>query len=135
MPMTDKVINHWIQKLSKFHWSPDHPETYLVKHLKTGDMVGIGRVAMQSPGSFNLAWAYSGSCIASYAKHVMVVAFFAKAAVINKYVIDGAELEEWLTVYNRTEYTNWYKTIYSRLPESIKTLHNSALNIHEVPKL
>lgn len=129
--MTDKVVKHWIQKLTQFHWSPELPEKYLVKHSSSGEMVGIGRVAMQYPGSFNLTWAYAKESVDNYAKHVMAVAFFTKAVAVNKHEIDGANLEEWLTVYTRTEYTDWYKSVYRRLPDNVKALHNSALGIYE----
>ena len=131
--MTDKVVAHWLQKLSKFYWSAETPDSYKVPHYKTGELVGIGRVAMQHPGSFNLTWSYMKGELGTYANHLDAVAFYSKAVKANDHVIDGAPLEEWLTLLNQAEYLTWYYANCSRLPDDIKLLHDSAL--HVVPKL
>ena len=43
--------------LSKFHWSPNLPETYVIKNPENQNPAGIGLLASKDYAAFNLAWA------------------------------------------------------------------------------
>lgn len=47
----DQKVSHWITRLSKFYWSPNRPETYVI----AGD--GLGRSAWLNYAAFSISWA------------------------------------------------------------------------------
>jgi hypothetical protein len=43
------------EKLSNYYWSPEHPSSYVLQ-LENGAERGIGLLAHQNYGAFNLSW-------------------------------------------------------------------------------
>lgn len=43
-----------LSNLTKFYWSPEPPEHYVIQH--EGNTVGLGAIAWQNYAAFNLAW-------------------------------------------------------------------------------
>lgn len=101
-------IRQMLRQLADFHWSPDHPSSYVIKHPDTGKDVGIGIIAMVAPGAFNLTYAAMNGQLGTMADHEKAVGLFIgfdKIAKLSE--IDDTTLESFLTLLTQAEFKEW----------------------------
>lgn len=90
-----------ILKLKNFCWAPNPVSQYVTKANQ-----GLGIIGSRNYAAFNIAWALCGqeSLIGgTKVEHQKAVAVFALQEMANKQVIQGAELGDWITLYDSAE--------------------------------
>ena len=94
-----------VTRLYNFSWAPNHVSDYVTK---TGH--GLGLIASRDYGAFNIAWALRGGQTligGSKPLHLAAIQVFAEQECANKQVIQGANLGDWITLYNPGEFSRW----------------------------
>jgi hypothetical protein len=90
-------------KLAKYHWSPKHPRTYVLQNGR-----GLGRIAHQSYGAFNLT--YAGYKLETAQDHSRAIDIFTQQVQeCTEIIVHNQELGDWLTQLNAKEFAGWYK--------------------------
>lgn len=92
-----------VAKLSKFYWSPNRPETYVLRGAN-GRVKGIGNIAHHDYGAFNLAWADVQGKWQSLDHQTAFVEKFAYWRTMTGDVVDNYPLREWVTLYSPQEF-------------------------------
>ena len=93
-------IKEMCERLSKFYWSPKHPSHYTVSQG------GLGAVAVNCYGSFNLIWATHP--LETKQDHIKAIEAFSTQRVHSTQVIKNVPLSDWLTLMNPKEFGHWY---------------------------
>lgn len=94
-------IGVMLKRLAKYYWSPEHPRTYL---LEGGN--GIGNLASQSYGAFNLLWAQHD--LRTTAGQLQAMAEFPDLAIACRDRVQGVEVCDVLTLLPPSEVAIWY---------------------------
>lgn len=94
-----------IQRLEHYYWSPRHPREYVVESLD-GSKQGIGLIAHQDYGAFNLVWATVP--LTRLFHHRVALLHFNEQASLNQQELEGAALGDWLTLLRPDEFKKWY---------------------------
>jgi hypothetical protein len=120
--MTHDSINLQIRelytKLEKFHWSPKHPAEYVLLLPDAKKVVGIGLVAMNCPGAFNLVYALVKGALNTLADHQTAVNLYVTCERIARFEIKKQPLSSWLTLLSEEEFKVWISNVNcSGLPE------------------
>lgn len=85
-----KNTKAFLERLSKFYWSPNHPSTYVIEGS------GIGNIAHHDYGAFNLIWlAYPLETIDD---HRLAIAAFSIQTSMNEQLINDVSLRDILTL-------------------------------------
>ena len=111
----DECIENLLTKLTKWYWSPQYPTTYV---LPNG--AGLGKIAMQSPGAFNLTWQ---RCGANLSDHVSAVNYFSLARTrLDSVLIDKQPLGSYATLMHPAEFRNFYMKHRQNMPEHVTAI-------------
>lgn len=105
-------IRRLCTKLSNYYWTPAHPAHYVIR-LANGQTIGLGKVAAEDYGLFNLVWA---SCpLTSVDEHNTAVGVF-KLLQLNMPVVAGQSLSDWLTQLTPLEFEAWFNQHAEEIP-------------------
>lgn len=96
-------IKSLVAKLSKFYWSPNHPQTYTLRGAD-GKHKGVGNIAHHDYGAFNLAWAEVQDQWKTPQEQVAFVARFAEWRTVTGIIVDKYPLREWATLLTPAEF-------------------------------
>ena len=88
-------------RLSKFHWSPKPPHTYV-----TAQGHGLGSLAHNCYGSFNLIWATHS--LETREDHLKAISAFSTQRLHSTQIVKKVPLSDWLTLMNPQEFGHWY---------------------------
>lgn len=94
-------IKQMCERLSKFHWSPDLPKTYTI------DGNGLGNLAHNCYGSFNLIWA--AYPLVTVEDHMTAIGAFTTQRLHSTQIVKNVPLSDWLTLMNPVEFSYWYR--------------------------
>jgi hypothetical protein len=94
-------VKELCERLSKFHWSPRHPSTYLTDQGK-----GLGNLAEHCYGSFNLIWATHP--LETRQDHLNAISAFTTQRIHSTQIVKRVPLSDWLTLLNPQEFSHWY---------------------------
>lgn len=88
-----KQVARMVERLTHFHWSPNHPSTYTLEI--DGSARGIGKIADKNYGAFNLAWgACKGKWQTKEDQHSLVTTF-SKYQPITSLLVNGEPVGDW----------------------------------------
>lgn len=118
-------LSRWLQRVGQFYWSPEHPSTYVLYNGR-----GLGRLAGQDFGAFNLVWA--AMPLQSEQDHAEAIEAFAMQSTRNSQEVAGAELGDWLTLLSPLEFKSWYEGYGDELVAESCQLIESALHALEI---
>lgn len=93
-------VKELCERLSRFHWSPNHPRSYTLNGK------GLGNLAPHCYGSFNLIWA--SYPLNTVEEHVKAISAFTVQRVHSTQVVKGVQLADWLTLMTPSEFSYWY---------------------------
>lgn len=138
--MTNRIRQQVIDlfvRLENYHWSPDHPSTYRIKHPENGMLVGLGIIAMRQPGAFNLTYSAVRGALATMEDHKTAIALFIAFDKLVKSQVHGQELGDWLTMLSKEQFTTWVQDARNNkyLPISDIRRISDALQLHEVRRI
>lgn len=119
-------VKAMLHRLSNFYWSPNHPSTYVVTRGPTKGLYGIGLIASQSYGAFNLTWATSKADWATVAGQAQICDEFQRHKPITERKIRGVYLLDYLTLYKPKAFLNFINTEPS-VPETLRSELNHLL--------
>lgn len=111
----DEKFKELLQGLTKWYWSANFPTSYVDERG-----AGIGRVALDSPGAFNVTWAkYRENLITPDA-----VQYFAIMSInLSRVQINGNSLDTYASLYSYPKFREFYlryaKTLPSPLTEAL----------------
>ena len=93
MNIKQQVQAMW-DRLANYHWSPKHPSEYV---LRTEDKVrGIGLIAQNNYGAFNLAWASVEGRCGDLAEHTEIITRFSRYQTVTTHMLNDVPLSDWL---------------------------------------
>lgn len=98
-------------RLRKFYWSEHHPSRYVICHpTNENRMAGIGTIAHESYGAFNIAFALCAGDLHSIAGQRKIVDTFTQVRINSDLtqIVDGAELSDTLLVLDQEAFGVWY---------------------------
>ena len=104
-------IRELVAKLGKFHWSPNHPSTYVFPHPESGNPVGVGVIAMRSPGAFNLMYVAVNGALSTMEDHQRAIDVLVKCDQLARFEVEKQPLSSWLTLFTEEEFKVWIKNV------------------------
>jgi len=104
-----KTVKMLLNKLGKFYWSDEVPETYTILNPTTGEKCGIGLIASQNYGAFNLTWAAFKGDWHTFAGQTTLCVEFSKNKPITQHKVGGVMLVDYLCLYSQSEFVNWMR--------------------------
>lgn len=107
-------------KLTHYHWSPKLPQSYVLDSGK-----GLGTIAANCYGTFNLIWATHK--LESTNDHLAAITAFTVQRPKSEQIIRGAPLHDWLTLLNAHEFSYWYAKNGGKVNHESKVLIDKAL--------
>lgn len=107
----DLQIRELVTKLAKFHWSPKHPSEYVLPHPESGKPVGVGIIAMQCPGAFNLMYVAVNGALSTYEDHQAAITMLVKCDKLAKIDVLKQPLSSWLTLFTEEEFKGWIQNV------------------------
>ena len=88
-------IKTMCDRLANYHWSPKHPSEYVIKS-PDGQTRGIGIIAQNNYGAFNLAWAaVEGKC-KTMEEHVEIITKFSGYQAVTTLTLNDVPISDWL---------------------------------------
>lgn len=110
-------IARMVDKLTHYHWSPEHPSTYII-NIDNQER-GIGVIAHKNYGAFNLAWgACKGKWETREEQHTLVVSF-SKYQALTSTLINGEPVGDWACLLKPKGFSSLIANIGS-LTEKVK---------------
>jgi hypothetical protein len=106
----DLQIRELVRKLAKFHWSPKHPSAYVLPHPESGKPVGVGIIAMQCPGAFNLMYVAVNGELSTIEDHRKAIDVLVTCGRLSRVEVEKHPLSSWLTLFTEEEFKNWMQT-------------------------
>lgn len=121
-------VKELCDRLSRYHWSPQPPSTYTL-----GQGRGLGAIAHNCYGTFNLIWATHE--LDTTEQHLTAIKAFSVQRTHSEQVVKGAAISDWMTLLNPAELAVWYRS--NGVYVNIHTRQNieKALNNYTVNKL
>lgn len=120
-------LRRLLMKLGNYYWTPTHPSYYAVK-LQGGQTIGLGTLAAENYGLFNLIWA---SCpLMDLDQHRNAMSLF-NSLKSDMPVVAGQSLSDWLTQLTPTEYKGWFEKHKAELPPAFIVLSVRAIHALE----
>lgn len=130
-------VSDLINRLSKYYWSHDHPRSYVL--FIDGKYRGIGAVAYQNYGAFNLAWLSVLGDLSTVDKHLAALKTFELAKSLEASEISGVSVCSYATLLRPPEFFKVFSvqnTLASNFNNSSKELlTNLALSYESLQKL
>lgn len=129
-------VRQLCEKLAHFYWSPSHPSSYLAKHPVSGAYVGLGRIAHECYGSFNIAYLSVGRNLSSLTQHELAIQFFVAAKKEMAFEVDGYPLSSYLMLLTEREFLEWYSKKRDQIPkESCICIDRAFFNVHKLREI
>lgn len=114
-------------KLGNYYWTPTRPEYYVMR-IAGGQTIGLGTVAAEDYGLFNLVWA---SCpLSTVEEHNTAIGLF-KLMQQNMPTVAGQSLSDWLTQLSPEEFHGWYAANADEIPPLFRYYITRALHALE----
>ena len=107
-------------KLAKYHWSPKLPTSYVVP-----GGAGLGTIAPNCYGTFNLVWA--NQRLLTQEDHRQAIMLFIEQRLRSEQMIRGAPLADWLTLLTAKEFSYWYAANGSKVHAASRVVIERAL--------
>lgn len=129
--MSQKVAE-LIARLSKYYWSHDHPRSYVL--FIDGKYRGIGAVAHQNYGAFNLAWLSVLGDLSTVDKHHAALKTFELAKSLETSEISGVSVCSYATLLRPPEFFKLFSaqnTLASNFSNSSKMLLLNSISSYE----
>lgn len=120
-----------LNRLKKFYWSPEPPETYVIKHPDTGNFCGIGTIAHQNYGAFNLTWVSTDADWHTMTGQTQLCTEFAQIKPLTQHKVNGVCLIDYLCLYQPKGFVHWLNT-EKGVPIHLKTELTKLLDKVEV---
>ena len=95
-------VTELVKRLSQYHWSPKQPMGYVL-HID-GKYRGIGAVANQNYGAFNLAWLSVLGDLSTVDKHHAALKTFELAKKLESSEISGIDVCSYATLMSMPEF-------------------------------
>lgn len=116
-----QTVRNLLNRLTKFYWSENPPETYVIKNPTSGEHCGIGLIASQNYGAFNLTWVSSKGedNWRTFAGQTTLCVDFTRNKPITQHKVNGVCLVDYLCLYSQKEFTNWMR-IEKNFPTIVK---------------
>lgn len=102
-----QIVKTLLNRLTKFYWSDNPPESYVILNPTTKEHCGIGLIASQNYGAFNLTWASSTGDWRTFAGQTQLCVDFTRNKPITQHKVNGVMLLEYLCLYQQKEFINW----------------------------
>lgn len=102
-----KTVKNLLNRLNKFYWSDNPPETYTIPNPTTQEICGIGLIASQNYGAFNLTWASFKGNWKTFDGQTQLCVNFAKNKPITQHKVNGVMLIDYLCLYSQKDFINW----------------------------
>jgi len=113
-------MQQMLQKLTKWYWSDKFPTSYV-----DGRGAGLGRVALDAPGAFNVTWA-------KYRENLLgqePVMYFAMVSIqLSRVQLKGEPLETYASIYSYEKFRSIYLRHARILPSTVTGLLNPAFH-------
>lgn len=138
LAMLDRAVKDKVRdlvlRLSKFHWSPQHPSTYTISHPEHGKPVGLGLIAMKNPASFNLVYAEMNGELDTALKQMQAVTLFAGFDTMLQSESTPHEFEANVTLMTEEDFREWMQDArnYEGIPDTTVIRIREALKLPEV---
>lgn len=100
-------ITKLLTRLGKFYWSPEVPEHYVIPQPDTGKPCGIGTIAYQNYGAFNLTWVSTEADWQTMAGQTELCTTFAQIKPLTQHKVNGVCLADYLTLYQPKGFVRW----------------------------
>lgn len=103
-------VQRILARLGKFYWSPEVPEHYVIPqlgHVATKTPCGIGTIAHQSYGAFNLTWVSTDADWQTMAGQTILCTAFAQIKPLTLHKVNGVCLGDYLTLYQPKGFVRW----------------------------
>ena len=91
----EQVVKELCEKLANYHWSPMHPSNYVIP-AGFRKVKGIGLIAKQDYGAFNLAWAASANKWKTEEDQGVLIQLFSMYQKHTHYLINNVPVGDWL---------------------------------------
>jgi hypothetical protein len=114
-------VKQLVARLSRYYWSPNHPTTYT-----TPEGRGLGRLAPECYGTFNLVWATHK--LDTVQDHLKAISAFTEQKALASEVVKGAEIGSWLTLLQPHEMAFWLQENRGQVSRKTRTNIERALN-------
>lgn len=88
-------IKALFERLSNWHWSPCHPSAYII-YNEDGSQAGVGRIAYQNYGAFNLAWGNALLPLNTHTGQLQLLSDFSKYRHFTAYKMGEQTVGDWL---------------------------------------
>lgn len=105
-------VRRLLNQLSNYYWTPTRPEYYVIR-LASGQTVGLGKIASEDYGLFNLVWA--SSPLTTVEQHMAAIELF-RQLKSQVPVVAGQSLSDWLTQLSPAQFEQWYLRNEAELP-------------------
>ena len=87
-------IKNLYNKLSKYYWSPDHPSHYVID-FPDGTQKGLGLIANQNYGAFNLAWGAAQGRWQTKDDQIELVTAFSRYRLVTQHIMGQQTVGDW----------------------------------------
>lgn len=110
----NEKMQQMVQGLTKWYWSDKFPTSYV-----DSKKAGIGRVALDAPGAFNITWAkYRENLIGQEQVH-----YFAVMSIqLGRVQVKGETLETYASLYTYKQFRDLYLANYKTMPSPLTEL-------------
>lgn len=108
------------ERLAKFYWSPERPETYVIEHQ--GKPAGLGKVACRDYAAFNLVWLTHADRLDSYQGQWDAVQAHSKLSQHTDFRIGEDTTLENLLLGEQDSAVLWLAQNYTQLPDDLSRL-------------
>ena len=98
-----KTVKQLLAKLSNFYWSPEHPSHYVLQ-LDNGREKGVGLIAYQNYGAFNLAWGSNQGRADTEDHHITLAIDFSKYRRYTAYKMGEQTVGDWACMLRPKEF-------------------------------
>lgn len=112
-------------RLSAFHWSPEHPSTYTIQ--LHGRRAGVGLIAHNDFAAFNYAWGMTKTCIQTETGQHQMIRNWTIGSTITATPVGDTDLAWHLTSMKQPEFCNWLLQNQSSLPIKVRMVVNQLL--------
>jgi agmatine/peptidylarginine deiminase len=116
-----------LDRLTKWHWSPLHPDTYTFQN--NHERAGIGRIAHECYGTFNLTWLATGRKIETRDHHLDAIKFFCTMRPLIAMVeVDKQPLSSYMLLMRERQFLAWALAHRGQIPIEILNTIMSVMN-------
>lgn len=131
-----KAVDSLWAKLSKFHWSPQHPSSYTVAHPEHGGQVGLGVIAMRDPASFNLVYAELDGELKTILQHTEAIKLFVGYGCLLQTGEARLDISDQITLLTLDEFREWIQNADTQdTPEATIQRIRAAVKVPDIRRV